>query len=371
MVVGRCYSRYGGMAIPPAYTTFGGVTFFLIAGAAAAAEEDLVTVEKEAAAFFESAEPGTVGRAVAGWRVPPLGRLPFVAVRRGEQRFPGWRLDADRVLVTAYELRHVRDGDRVEPAEPAAALARELEKEWPAAHALVAHWIAALRRGDDTNATRAWKAFRERYDRPTANAPRSLYAPVMFSWRSVWDDYTRPGLAKAALAAMESVAPDEAWRGVARRMRRGVRATPATIPEPPPEDAPPRRQAEVYVRRLRDLEPMTTILPPGSMIFSRDNAARRLRDLGRPAFPALVATLEHEGLTDAWHGNSGWQEYLTYGAVAGRILHDRLGFLDDAKTMRAWIASGKWPDEAATRAWFAEHGSSEQVREAAAGGAEK
>ena len=363
-------SRHVGIGVTSVYMTRGGVTFLFLALCAAAADEPLVDTEAAAKRFFaaKGRDPGAFGGVFAKWRLPDLEKAPFIEARAGQRRWAGWRLDEHTLMTAAYVVvRLPKDEDViVRPLTPRGELDRMKAGDGASARVLATHWLAALRRDDMAVAAVAWQEFRRRYDDGTkltrGNTRRYLYGETMFSWRSAWDKYRRTELLLAALDAWESLANDDRQREAVRTVRRGVRATPLQLP-PIPENAPAVDRARAMALHLRDLQPCVSIVPGGTL-YMETQAVRRVVALGRDAYPALVATLEHAGLTDAWVGNIAWQRDVTLGEAAAAILRRELGFLDTPKVMRAWIASGTWKTDVATGDWFLEHARDPVVQEA-------
>jgi hypothetical protein len=337
-----------------------------LAAIAAAQEPEVVPLEKDADAFFAAGnDAGRFGPIIRTWRVPDLGKLEFVEVDPGKNPFLGWR-SGDVVYVGLFYARRVPKGAAVRPADRTRAIENGSFLMHGRAQGALGHWFAALRRGEPAIAARAWRAFRERADPPPTHDAETtchnFYAELMFTWRTVWHDPARPEHAVAALDALESLAQTKAWKGLARRQRVAVLATPREVPPPPEPGLPPEREAEALVARFRELGPGVETTPGGTMV-ARTRPGARLLELEHHAYPALVAALEHQGLSSAWTGGLAWHEYITYGAVARELLQRQLGFVDDPPTMRRWIESGTWRDPKRTRAWFAQHASDAKIRE--------
>lgn len=342
------------------------VAIAALAAVAAAQELELVPLEKDADAFFAAGnDAGRFGPVIRTWRVPNLGKLEFVEVDPGKNPFLGWR-SGDVVYLGLFYARLIPKGAAVRPADRARAIENGSFLMHGRAQGALGHWFAALRRGEPAAAARAWRVFRARADPPPTHDAettyRNFYAELMFTWRTVWHDSAHPEHAIAALDALESLAQTEAWKGVARRQRMAVLATPKEVPLPPEPGLPPDREAEVLVARFRELG-LGVERIPGGTIVGRTPSGARLLELGNHAYPALVAALEHQGLSSAWTGGLVSKEYMTYGAVARELLQRQLGFVDDPATMRRWIESGTWRDPTRTRSWFAEHGSDAKIRE--------
>ncbi len=305
------------------------------------AAQELVPIEKPAQRFFETtgAEPGELGRIVSRWRVPNLGALEFVSDKHHSQ---GSRVGGKGVLVAPYYLRPLKSFAELTATGRRKGLARAIaRRHWTAQQLLLAHWIAAIQADDFEAAGTAWEAVSKR------GLP---FGELMFTWRSVWTDYKHPEFALAALRAMESIATKPHEREMARRQSAGVVATPQTVPE---QALTPK----ALIQRLREYRGTgVEFLPGGSQIvFDREDEVSRLHKMGIRAYPALVAALEHKGLTWVWRGRMTWLEYLSFGDVAGIILRAQLGFLKKPATMRAWIKSGAWRDRKRTEAWFRQH----------------
>jgi len=305
------------------------------------AAQELVPIEKPAQRFFEKtgAKPGELGRIVSRWRVPNLGALVFVS---GKHHHQGWKVGTKGVLVAPYSLRPLKSFAELKATGRRKGLARAIERQhWTASQLLLAHWIAAIQADDFEAAITAWEAVSKR------GLP---FGELMFTWRSVWTDYKHPEFALAAVRAMGSIATTPREREMARRQIAGVVATPQTVPEQ-------ALTPEALIQRLREYRGTgVEFVPGGSQIaFDREDEVSRLHKMGARAYPALVAALEHKGLTWAWRGRMTWREYLTVCDIAGIVLRAQLGLQRKPATMRAWIKSGAWRNKKRTEAWFRQH----------------